>query len=213
MAKAPRTPSISNKTALLASKFTGSKMRSADAEGEEGGDAGEFEPGRKIGLSEIEVSEDLAAELAAHAGIGGFLFDYGPDKKPKGPVSSRIGPVRITEKFRGCKVTIGWGLSTKLEVKNARVSGIQLQAVGRVIQMRCYVQGLFPMSLETLELEERSGEQVRVWIKFGAVEEANQPGAGEQRDLVDEQNNEEASEETTAAPKRGGPGMGRESTH
>ncbi len=208
MAKAPKTPSITNKTAILASKFTGSKMRSADKEGDEGGDAGDFEPGRKLGLSGIPVSEDFAAEVSQHPGIGNFMLDYGPDKKPKAPASERIGPIRIKEKFKGCKVTIGWGLSTKLEVKNARVSGIQFEAVGTVIHMRCIVQGLFPMSLETLELEERSGEQVRVWIKFGTVEDADQPGAGEQRDLVDEQNDDEASEETSP-PSRPGPGMGK----
>lgn len=208
MAKAPKTPSITNKTAILASKFTGSKMRSADKEGDEGGDAGDFEPGRKIGFSEIKVSEDFAAEISQHPGIGNFMFDYGPDKKPKGPASERIGPIRIREKFKGCKVTISWGIESKLEVKNARVSGIQFEAAGTVLHMRCFVQGLFPMSLETLELEERSGEQVKVSIKFGSVEDVDQPGAGEQRDLVDDQNDAEGSEETSP-PNRPGPGMGR----
>ncbi len=196
-----RALSISNKTAILSSRFIGSKMRSVDEEGEEGGDAGDFEPGRKVKFTEIKVNESFAQEISQHPGIWNFLFDFGPDKKPKGPASDRIGPIRIKEKFKGCKVKIGWGLSNEVEVTNARVGNIRFQAEGTECRMSCDMQGLFPMTLATLKLEEKSGEEVRVWIKFGAVDEGDEAGEGAQGDFIDEANEEESSEEP-AKPAR-----------
>jgi hypothetical protein len=196
-----RALSISNKTATLSSRFTGSKMRSADEEGEEGGDAGQFEPGRKYKFSEIRVNESFAQEVAQHPGIWNFLFDFGPDKKSKGPASERVGPIRIKEKFKGCKVKIAWGISNEVEVLNARVGGIRLESVGTECHMTCDIQGLFPMTLATLKLEERQGEQVRLWIKFGSVDAGDEAGEGEQADFVDEQNEDEAAEEPAKPPK------------
>ena len=190
-----RALSLSNKTSTLSTRFVGSKMRSADKEGDEGGDAGDFEPGRKYKFSAIKVSEGFAQEISAHPGIWNFMFDFGPDKKPKGPASDRIGPVRIKEKFKGCRVKIAWGINNEVEVQNARVGNIKLEAQGSECHMTCDVQGLFPMTLATLKLEERQGEEVRLWIKFGAVDEGDEAGAGEQSDFVDDQNDEDSEEE------------------
>src|SRR5690349_20986585 len=142
-----RALSISNKAAILSKRFTGSKMRSADEEGEEGGDAGDFQPGRKYKFSGIKVGEAFAQEIAQHPGIFNFLFDFGPDKKPKGPASDRIGPIRIKEKFKGCRVKIAWGISNEVEVENARIGNIKLVANGTECHMDCDMQGLFPMTL------------------------------------------------------------------
>ncbi len=196
-----RALSISNKTAILSKRFTGSKMRSADEEGDEGGDAGDFEPGRKYKFSEIKINESFAQEASQHPGIWNFLFDFGPDKKPKGPASERIGPIRIKEKFKNCRVKIAWGINNEVEVQNARVGNIKFEAKGTECRMTCDMQGLFPMSLATLKLEERSGEEVRLWIKFGAVDQGDEAGAGEQGDFVDEANEDESAEEPAKAPK------------
>ena len=196
-----RALSISNKTAILSTRFVGSKMRSADKEGDEGGDAGDFEPGRKYKFSEIKITEPFAQEVSQHPGIWEFLFDFGPDKKPKGPASERVGPIRIKEKFKGCKVKIAWGINNEVEVLNARVGSIRLEAKGTECRMSCDVQGLFPMTLATLKLEERQGEEVRLWIKFGAVDEGDEAGAGEQADFVDDANDED-SEEEPSKPSR-----------
>lgn len=196
-----RALSLSNKTATLSPRFVGSKMRSADKEGDEGGDAGEFEPGRKYKLTDIKVSEGFAQELATHPGIWNFLFDFGPDKKPKGPASERVGPIRIKEKFKGCKAKIAWGISNEVEIENARVGNIKLEAVGNECHMSCDLQGMFPMTIATLKLEEQSGEQVRVWIKFGSVDAGDEAGAGAQADFVDEQNDDEGDEEPPKPPR------------
>jgi hypothetical protein len=63
------------------------------------------------------------------------------------------------------------------------------------------MQGLFPMTLATLKLEERSGEEVRVWIKFGSVDEGDEAGAGEQADFVDEANEDDSEEEPAKSPR------------
>lgn len=204
-----RALSIANKTAILSNRFTGSKMRSADKEGEEGGDAGEFEPGRKYKFSEIKINESFAQEVTQHPGIWEFLFDFGPDKKPKGPASERVGPIRIKEKFKNCRVKIAWGINNEVEVINARVGNIKLEAKGTECRMTCDMQGLFPMNLATLKLEERSGEEVRLWIKFGAVDEGDEAEAGEQADFVDEQNDDDGEEEPPKPPrgKRGEAGV------
>lgn len=196
-----RALSISNKTAILSSRFVGSKMRSADKEGEEGGDAGDFEPGRKYQFSDIKINESFAQEASQHPGIWAFLFDFGPDKRPKGPASERIGPIRIKEKFKNCRVKIAWGINNEVEVQNARVGNIRLEAKGTECRMRCDLQGLFPMNLATLKLEERSGEEVRLWIKFGAVDAGDEAGAGDQADFVDEQNDDDSAEEPPKAPR------------
>jgi hypothetical protein len=197
---------LANKTAIMASRFTGSKMRSADGEGEEGGDAGDFEPGRKLTFTQVKVNEAFAQEISKHPGVFQFLFNYGPNNKPKEPASDRIGPIRIVEKFKGCSVTIEFGLSKRVDVANARVSSIRLEAVGAECHMRCDIQGLFPMSLETLELEAKSGEQVRIWVKFGAVEEQDESSTGKQQDFVESQNDEQGSEQpaTNGLPAKGG---------
>jgi hypothetical protein len=203
--------SLTNKTAILASRFTGSKMRSADTEGEEGGDAGDFEPGRKIRLSEIKVGEAFAAEISKHPGIWRFLFDFGSNNKIKGPASERIGPIRIKEKFKGCRATIAWGIDSKVEVQNARVSNIRLQVDGTECKMVCDLQGLFPMAMETLELEERTGEEVKISIKFGAADDADEAKEpAKQQDFVEEENDGRSLESPTAAPVNGGvPAMGQ----
>lgn len=198
--------SITNKTAIMSSRFTGSKMRSADSEGEEGGDAGDFEPGRKLRFSEIKIAEGFAAELSKHPGIFQFLFNYGSNSKPKEAASDRIGPIRIKEKFKGCKATISWGIDSKVEVLNARVSGIRLEADGAECKMQLDLQGLFPMSMQTLELESKSGEEVRLSIKFGAVDEQDEASEAKQGDFVDDQNDAQATE--TPAVSNGVPAMG-----
>lgn len=204
-----RALSISNKTTTLSTRFTGSKMRSADKEGDEGGDAGDFQPGRKYKFSGIKVGEPFAQEIAQHPGIFNFLFDFGPDKKPKGPASERCPKVPIKEKFKGCRVKIAWGISNEVEVENARISNIKLYSEGPECHMDCDMQGLFPMTLETLKLEERGGEQVRLWIKFGAVDEGDEAEAAEQADFVDEQNDDDGEEEPPKPPrgKRGEAGV------
>jgi hypothetical protein len=197
---------LANKTAIMASRFTGSKMRSADGEGDEGGDAGDFEPGRKLRFTEVKVSEAFAAEISQHPGIFQFLFNYGPNSKPKEPASERVGPVRIKEKFKGCKATISWGIDSKVEVLNARVSGIRLHADGSECKMQFDLQGIFPMSMETLELEGHSGEEVRLSLKFGAADEQEDAKPAKQQDFVESQNDEQGSEQptTNGLPAKGG---------
>lgn len=196
-----RALTITNKACTLSKRFTGSKMRSADKEGDEGGDAGEFEPGRKYKFAGIKVTEAFAMLISGNPGIFNFLFNYGPEKKITGPASERVGPITINEKFKQCAVEIAWGLQNKdsqVAVTNARIGAIKLYADGTACRMDCDMQGLFPMTIATLRLEQHSGDEVFVWIKFGATDESEGSDADKQRDLIDEQEEEqeEESEET-----------------
>ena len=190
--------SLTNKTATLSTEFKGSKMRSADGEGEKGGDAGEFKPGRQYKLSKIKLGEAFACELARHPGLWQFLFNFGANSKIEGPASERIGKIRIREKFKGSRIALTWGLENKIEIDNSRVSCIDIYADGSDCRMDCSIQGIFPMSLLTLKLEEHDGE-VKVSIRFGAADEDDEVKEGKQKDFVDEENDEMSDEEVPSS--------------
>jgi hypothetical protein len=163
---------LKNKTADLSKRFTGSMMRSEDGEGEEGGDAGSFEPGRKYRFSGIKVGEAFVASIAQHPGLWRCLFNFGANGKPQEPASEVVGPVAIKGKFNSPKASISWGLSNKIELINARITNVKLQAVGAECHLSCYLQAIFPEAIETVKLEKHGGQQVKVSMKFGAVDES-----------------------------------------
>jgi len=188
------TLSITNKTATLSSEFKGSKMRSADGEGKNGGNAGKFEPGRQYRLLRIKINEAFACKLARHPGLWQFLFNFGANKRIEGPASERIGKIRIREKFKGCRVELMWGIKNSIEVLNSRVSCIDVYVDGSDCYMDCTMQGIFPMSKLTLELEAHDGE-VKCSIRFGAADEGeDEKPAGKQQDLVEEENEAKSKE-------------------
>lgn len=199
---------LTNKTAELSKKFSGSLMRSEDGEGEEGGDAGSFEPGRKYRFSKIKVNERFVTALSKHPGLWQMLFNFGPNNKPLGPASECLGPIAIKGKFHSPRAALSWGLSNKIDLINARITNAKLQAVGAECHLSFYLQAIFPEAIETVKLEKHGGQQLKISCRFAEIEDGEGAGAedGKQLDFVDEENDEEAAEEPPAA--NGVPAMG-----
>jgi hypothetical protein len=203
---------LTNKTAELSKRYTGSLMRSEDGEGEEGGDAGSFEPGRKYRYSKIKVGERFVAAISKHPGLWQSMFNFGPGQRPLEPASECIGPIAIKGKFTSPKASISWGLSNKIELINARITNVKLQAVGTECHLSFHMQAVFPETIETVKLERHGGQQLKLSCRFAEVEEEDgDDDESGQADFVDEQNDGEGEDD--AQPMRPGPGMPAGATH
>jgi len=201
--------SLNNKTAELSKRYTGSLMRSEDGEGEEGGDAGSFEPGRKYRFLKIKVSERFVAAISKHPGLWQMLFNFGPNNKPLEPASECIGPIAIKGKFSSPKASLSWGISNKIELSNARITNVKLQAVGTECHLSFHMQAVFPEAIETVKLEKHGGQQLKITCRFAEIEDGevdSEDAEDAQADFVDEQNDDEASEDAPALPAKGGNG-------
>ncbi|HYE70669.1 MAG TPA: hypothetical protein VD932_04010 [Aquabacterium sp.] len=198
--------SLTNKTAELSKRYTGSLMRSEDGEGEEGGDAGSFEPGRKYRYSKIKVGERFVAAISKHPGLWQMLFNFGPNNRPLEPASEVIGPIAIKGKFTSPKASLAWGISNKIELINARITNVKLQAVGTECHLSFHMQAVFPETIDSVKLEKHGGQQLKITCRFAEIEEGDDDEDADQVDFVDEQNDQEGSEDASQ-PTRPGPGM------
>ncbi len=197
---------FSKKTATMPRKGDFMQMRSADGEGEEGGDAGEFDAGIKLQFLDIPVNEKFVNAVCDHPNAWGFLFNIVPGKQIE-PASQRVRKLKVDEKFNGGSASIEWGIANSIDLTNTRVGGIVITADNGGAKMRCWVQGIPPEDANVVALLKHGGGQVKLSMKFGeAGADDEQASAGQQKDFVNDEN-DAASAETPAT--NGVPAMGR----
>lgn len=183
------------KAAILGRSIKVSNMRTADEEGDEGGDAGELAPGREVLLTKMVIPRKFAAKLLGTELLFDALFDT--SKKPMEPLSEvKVSSLKIDTKYKGCNALLTFGVKAEeISMDNARIKGISLKPVtGGCFEMRCVVQGIMPRDVAVFDLEDFIGKEINVSLSFGSEEESGLDDDS-QADFVTQQQREAAGEE------------------
>jgi hypothetical protein len=177
-----------NKAVILGEKINVHNMRPFAEGGDNDGDAGEPEPGRDVTFSGMTLTKKQFEELV---GEGAFESFFNQTKNaPLEPAFTSFKKIKLDGKYRNCsaKFVLGHTNAKEIEVNGATLKGLALTFPKVCNERACAelagtVQGIFPRSTATLEMENFAGKEVRLSIRLGSAEET-QDEDDKQQDLV-----------------------------
>lgn len=191
-----------SKPMTLGKSLKGHNVRARSGDGDNEGDAGESVAGREVTLSKIILTEK---QFNFFAGEDAYRrhYDLPKGKPPKWLENYRKIPISGT--YTDCAANLIYGLSKDgIELKDAvkiKNLSIRIDEKSDVPTLTCTLQASFPRKLETLDLENYYGEEIRGWLKFGSIEEPEDKSQGD-LDLASEEDDEGDEESETPARRR-----------
>lgn len=193
---------LDNKAAILSERFAGHNVRPQTEGGEEGGDAGEPIPARDYKLTGITLTKN---QFEAIVGENSFESFFNQTKNaPLEPAFSSFKQIWLDDAYKNCAVTFGLGNTNTREVevkggakiKNLSVKFPKACNERACAELSCTVTVSLPRTLASMDLDQYGGKEIRVSLRFGALDESMKDGDDDkQGDLV------KKAEESDAAAK------------
>lgn len=198
---------LDNKSAILSKAFKGHNVRPETEGGDNDGDAGEPVPAREYTLSDITLTKKQFELLVGEHAVTSFFNESAT--KPIEPAFSSFKTLWLDDTYKNCGVKYSLGNTNTKEIDidgGAKIKNLSVKLTGgndrACAKLRCTVQSIFPMKLTTLEMENFLGKEIRVSLRFGAVDEADDE-ANKQTDLIDAAQEGEEAEASSSRKTNG----------
>lgn len=181
---------LDNKAAILSERFAGHNVRPQTEGGEEGGDAGEPIPARDYKLTGITLTKN---QFEAIVGENSFESFFNQTKNaPLEPAFSSFKQIWLDDAYKNCAVTFGLGNTNTREVevkggakiKNLSVKFPKACNERACAELSCTVTVSLPRTLASMDLDQYGGKEIRVSLRFGALDESAKDADDKQGDLV-----------------------------
>lgn len=195
-----------NKAVILGDKINVHHMRPYAEGGENGGDSGEPEPGREVSFSDMPLTKKQFEELVGQGAFDSFFNQT--KNSPLEPAFASFKKIKLDGKFKNCwvKYTLGHTAPKDIELDGATIKGLAISFPQACNERACAllsgtVQGIFPRSNATLEMETYAGKEVRMSMRLGEVEEEAEDDKERQEDMIEKDRRENPEGEESASRK------------